>query len=156
MKAKRLHANIVGLHSLRKETFIKSVHEGQKFPCPHCEHKATQKEGLLSHITATHKDERFPMVRSSLKNSEFPIEDDGPKSYDKDISDNEDDLISDDEVENQNNSVKDKYVKDDCYLCPISSCTYSLRNGDRDLQRQHFVSSHSTMDNIDHLHFLRL
>ena len=96
------------------------------------------------------------MVRSSLKNSEFPIEDDGPKSYDEDISDNGDDLISDDEEENQNNSVKDKYVKDDCYLCPISSCTYSLRDYDKQLERKHFETSHQTMDNIDNVHFLKL
>ena len=96
------------------------------------------------------------MGLSSLKNSDLPIEDDGHKSFDEDISDNEDDLISDDEEDNQKNSVKDKYVKDYCYLCPISSCTYSLSNNDKQLERKHFETSHSTMDNIDNVHFLKL
>ena len=37
------------------QTHIKSVHEGQKLPCPHCEHKATQKGDLKKHIKSIHE-----------------------------------------------------------------------------------------------------
>ena len=92
--------------------------------------------------------------QSLLKTSQFPIKDDGMdghKLFDKDISDNKDD-----EVENQKNTVEDKDTKDQCYLCPISSCTHSLRDYDKQLERKHFVTSHLTMDNIDNVHFLKL
>ena len=153
---------------------ITAVHDGKKFPCLHCEYKASTKSNLQSHeksvhdgknlkthIISPHKD----LIHRSPNNNSEPVNDDIESSdKEKSISDvttdrlsnNEDDLISDDE-EDQQKSVKDASTKDQCYLlCPISSCTYSLRNGDKDLQRKHFVTSHSTMDNIDHLHFLRL
>ena len=38
---------------------IKSVHECQTFPCPHCEHKATWKRLLRTHIISVHEGQRF-------------------------------------------------------------------------------------------------
>ena len=43
---------------------MKSVHEGLKFPCPHCEYQATQKGNLQTHIKSSHGSE----YRSSLSN----------------------------------------------------------------------------------------
>ena len=40
---------------------IKSVHEGQKFPCPQCEYKATWKGNLKTHIKSVHKSQKFPI-----------------------------------------------------------------------------------------------
>ena len=34
---------------------IKSIHEGQKFPCPLCEYKATEKGSLQKHIKSVHE-----------------------------------------------------------------------------------------------------
>ena len=34
---------------------VKSVHEGQKFQCPHCEYKATFKWSLQKHIKSVHQ-----------------------------------------------------------------------------------------------------
>lgn len=36
---------------------IKSVHEGLKFQCPHCDHKATQNSSLKEHIKSIHEGE---------------------------------------------------------------------------------------------------
>ena len=38
---------------------VKSVHEGQKFQCPHCEHKSTQKSNLQQHIKSIHEGKKF-------------------------------------------------------------------------------------------------
>ena len=153
------------------DTDITAVHDGKKFPCLHCEHKASTKSNLQRHIRSVHEGKNLKthiisphkdLIHRSPNNNSEPANDDIESSdkaesiTDVTTSNNEDDLISDDEEEDQQNSVKDASTKDQCYLCPISSCTYSLRNEGKDLQRKHFVSSHSTMDNIDHLHFLRL
>ena len=42
------------------QTHIKSVHEGQKIPCPHCEYKATRKGNLQTHIKSVHEGKKFP------------------------------------------------------------------------------------------------
>ena len=41
------------------QTHIKSVHEGQKFQCQHCEYKATLKGNLQRHIKSVHKGLKF-------------------------------------------------------------------------------------------------
>ena len=51
------------IHPEKKGTFqrhIKSVHEGQKFQCPHCEYKATWKGDLQKHIKSIHLGQKFP------------------------------------------------------------------------------------------------
>ena len=40
-------------------THIKSIHEGQKFPCPQCEYKATKHENLQRHIKSIHDGKSF-------------------------------------------------------------------------------------------------
>ena len=43
--------------SLQKH--IKSIHEGQKFPCPHCEYKAAWNSDLKKHIKSVHEGKKF-------------------------------------------------------------------------------------------------
>ena len=41
------------------QTHIKSVHEGQKFQCPQFEYKATEKGNLQKHIKSVHEGQTF-------------------------------------------------------------------------------------------------
>ena len=51
------------------QTHIKSVHEGQKFQCPHCEHKATEKGNLKKHIRSVHEGQKFTCKHCEYKAS---------------------------------------------------------------------------------------
>ena len=51
--------------SLKKH--IKSIHEGQKFPCPHCEYKAAAKRSLPAHIKSIHEGQKFQCPHCELK-----------------------------------------------------------------------------------------
>ena len=46
------------------QTHIKSVHEveGQRFPCPQCEYKATQKGSLQRHIKSIHEGQKVSKI----------------------------------------------------------------------------------------------
>ena len=46
---------------------MQSVHEGKKFQCPHCEHKATQKGSLQRHIKSVHEGQRSPCMHCQYK-----------------------------------------------------------------------------------------
>ena len=81
--------------------------------------------------------------------ADFKIETDNPLI--------EDDFISDDEGGDEESSVSEKSSASGLvFLCPISSCRYSIRNDDRELEREHFRKIHSDKNNIDNIHFLRL
>ena len=71
---------------------------------------------------------------------------------------NDDFNISDDEEDQCKEG--DECATGQRYLCPISSCTFShsLRDGDnqQDQERAHFMTSHSDVQNIDNLNFIRL
>ena len=69
---------------------------------------------------------------------------------------NDDFNISDDEEDQRKEG--DEAATGQRYLCPISSCTFShsVRDGDNQQERAHFVTSHSDVQNIDNLHFIRL
>ena len=212
-----------GYKATRKSSIqihIRSVHRGQKFPCPQCDYKATQKARVQQHIKFVHegithqcphckfktarKRKLLTHVKSKHKSEELdvPDPDTKPKSIDGD-----DDFISDDEESQQspvnNKSTADIKIEstmqteqeyfepdikieklsaagnddfnisddeedqckegDECatgqrYLCPISSCTFShhVKDGDNQQERAHFVTSHSDVQNIDNLHFIRL
>ena len=47
--------------------FLKSVHGGQKIQCPHCEHKATKKGNLQTHIKSVHEGQKFPCPQCEYK-----------------------------------------------------------------------------------------
>ena len=65
----------------------------------------------------------------------------------------EDNFISDDEEE----AVSERFSASGLvFLCPINSCRYSVRNDDRELEREHFKEIHADKNNIDNMHFLRL
>ena len=60
MKAKYLHVPNVNTNNkaTRKtnlKNHIKSVHEGQTFPCQYCKYKATQKCHIQRHIKSVHE-----------------------------------------------------------------------------------------------------
>ena len=61
MKVRSSHALNVNTRQLKNEkgnlqTHIKSVHhEGQRFPCPNCDFRATRKSHLLRHINSVHE-----------------------------------------------------------------------------------------------------
>ena len=44
-----------------------SIHEGVKYPCQFCEHKATNPKGLNSHIQSVHEGRRFKCEISNLE-----------------------------------------------------------------------------------------
>ena len=46
---------------------MKSVHEGHKFPCPHCEYKATKNGNLQTHIKSVHEGQKFPCPQCDYK-----------------------------------------------------------------------------------------
>ena len=45
----------------------KSVHKGQKFQCPSCEHKSTQKGSLQKHIKSIHEGQKFQCPQCEYK-----------------------------------------------------------------------------------------
>ena len=49
--------------------YVKSVHEGQKFQCPHCAHKSTLKSNLLQHIKSIHEGQKFPCSQCEYKST---------------------------------------------------------------------------------------
>ena len=49
------------------QTYIKSVDEGQKFQCPHCEYKATWKRSVQIHIKSVHEGQKFPCPQCEYK-----------------------------------------------------------------------------------------
>ena len=49
------------------QTHIKSVHESQKFPCPQCEYKATEKGHLQRHIKSVHEGQKFQCSQCEYK-----------------------------------------------------------------------------------------
>ena len=49
-----LQCEFKGTQNGHLQTHIKSVHEGVKFPCSQCEYKATFKTSLLGHIKSIH------------------------------------------------------------------------------------------------------
>ena len=64
MKAKIFYAHIVSSKQLAKipskNTYVKLNHEGQQFPCPQCEYKATEKGSLQKHIKSIHEGQKLP------------------------------------------------------------------------------------------------
>ena len=49
------------------QNHIKSIHEGQKFQCPHCEYKASQKGHLQRHIKSVHEGLMFQCPQCEFK-----------------------------------------------------------------------------------------
>ena len=43
------------------------VHEGQKFQCPQCEHKATKKGHLQTHLKSVHEGQKFECTQCKYK-----------------------------------------------------------------------------------------
>ena len=41
---------------------FKSIHKGERFPCPHCEYKATLKCNLNTHLKSIHKGEAQTVI----------------------------------------------------------------------------------------------
>ena len=68
-------------------------------------------------------------------------------------------------AENDDSDISDveggfESATEQCYLCPISSCTFShsLKDGmkHQDQERAHFMTSHADVKNIDNLHFIKI
>ena len=90
-----------------------------------------------------------------IKTEKDDISDEEEERYD----DDEEDIISDDE---ENQLIAPAVVESDqsqkcasskfdeksanCYLCPISSCTFSLSQDDENLRIQHFNENHPDID----------
>ena len=51
---------------------MKSVHEGQKFPCPQCDYKAAWKSNLKKHIKLVHEGDK---LQQDLKTEENILDD---------------------------------------------------------------------------------
>ena len=122
---------------------IKLVHEGIAHQCPHCNFKTAWKVSLTKHVKLLHKGEKIPLI------PDVPI-------IESQSSTEEDDIISDDEEQNPVNDKSSTEGLGQRYLCPLSSCTFSYHDGEKQQERAHFVSSHSDVQNIDNLHFIRL
>ena len=45
---------------------MKSVHEGQKFPCPQCRYRATFKSSLRKHIKSKHLKGKSPELKTEF------------------------------------------------------------------------------------------
>ena len=52
---------------VRTLTHIRSIHENIKFPCQHCDYKATQAGSLKSHIQSIHENIKFPCQQCDYK-----------------------------------------------------------------------------------------
>ena len=46
---------------------MKSVHEGEKFPCSQCAFKATQKSNLQTHLKSVHEGQKFECTQCEYK-----------------------------------------------------------------------------------------
>ena len=46
---------------------IQSIHLGEKFPCPQCEYKSTQKSSLRTHIKSIHEGQKIPCTYCEYK-----------------------------------------------------------------------------------------
>ena len=46
---------------------IKSIHEGERYPCEKCDYKATQKGSLRQYIKSIHEGEQYPCVKCDYK-----------------------------------------------------------------------------------------
>ena len=53
------HCEQKSAHKSNLQQHIKSIHEGQNFLCPQCEYKATQKGNLQVHIKSVHEGQKF-------------------------------------------------------------------------------------------------
>ena len=45
----------------------KSSHEGVKYPCSECSHKATRKDSLQAHVAAIHEGVKYPCTECNYK-----------------------------------------------------------------------------------------
>ena len=142
-------------------THVKSNHKGEKLDVPDPDTEPQSTTGEDDFIS---DDEESPLSDKSTDD----IKTEGTMQteqeyFEPDIkieklpaAGNDDFNISDDEEDQRKEG--DEAATGQRYLCPISSCTFShsVRDGDNQQERAHFVTSHSDVQNIDNLHFIRL
>ena len=61
------HCDYKGKWQANLHAHIKSVHEGQKFPCPQCDYKATAKNSLQTHMKSIHEGIKLPRPHCDYK-----------------------------------------------------------------------------------------
>ena len=79
---------------------------------------------------------------------EYFEEEENPCKTEEDISDDEEDR-DDDTVtvtEEVISDTEEEQIPHNCYLCPISSCTFSLAQDDLILRIRHLETCHPSMD----------
>ena len=54
----------------RDTSNVKSVHEGEKFKCTHCEYKAIQKGDLQRHMKSLHEGQKFQCPQCEYKSNQ--------------------------------------------------------------------------------------
>ena len=72
MKAKSFlvhiwHCEYKATQKAHLRTHIKSIHEGQKFPCSQCEYKSTKKTLLQKHVKSVHGEDKSKEDLKTMK-----------------------------------------------------------------------------------------
>merc|ERR1712218_631376 len=70
MKAKISHAYIVDRGSTFTDKGNLQKHEGQRFPCTHCQYKATLKGDLQKYVKSIHEGQKFHCTHCQYKATE--------------------------------------------------------------------------------------
>ena len=77
---------------------------------------------------------------------EYFEEEENPCKTEEDISDDEEDRDDDTVIEDTISDTEEEQIPHDCYLCPISSCTFSMAQDDLILRIRHLETFYPSMD----------
>ena len=130
-----------------------SKHEGVTSPCDQCDYIAIRRSYLLKHIKIKHLKstvniEILPAQEQEIKTKKLAFDDEG-----------QDDFISEEEEDERIENSKHLYCDNNqtvkrerkgvlkLFLCPISSCTFSHKEDNLNLELDHLKERHPHVDN---------
>ena len=77
---------------------------------------------------------------------EYFEEEENQCKTEEEISDDEEDRDDDTVIEDNISDTDEEEIPHNCYLCPISSCTFSMAQDDLFLRIQHLETFHPNVD----------